>query len=101
MELDTQMSLPDYIAKARETRVCPECDGPKTKGALTCRNCWENRDTKLTRSPYYAIKRGSVGEIVGKKFAGTRNELWRVRFSGGSVWSLRPQELTTLVDEDM
>ena len=34
--------IPEYIRKARWTKVCPECEGPKSRGALICCVCYKN-----------------------------------------------------------
>lgn len=44
-------------------------------------------------SPYHAVKRGAVGEVVSVKFRDTIYELWKVRFPTGVVWSFYPDEL--------
>jgi hypothetical protein len=54
---------------------------------------------RVRASPYIAVKRGSVGEVLEVKFRSTVYEIWKVRFKGAGVWSLRPDELEALNGE--
>ena len=56
---------------------------------------------KVRASPYYAVKRGSVGKVVGRKFLNTVYEILKVEFKGGVVWSFHPDELTVLDNEEV
>ncbi len=36
---------------------------------------------KVKRSPYYSVKKGAKGEVIGRKHEGTKNEIWKVEFT--------------------
>ncbi len=33
---------------------------------------------KVKQSPYRSVKKGAVGEVIGRKHEGTKNEIWKV-----------------------
>ena len=54
---------------------------------------------EVIRSPFYAVKRGETGEVVGRLYVGTRMEVWRVRFQRGKGyedWHFKPYDLKTI-----
>ena len=51
---------------------------------------------KVKGSPYRAVKRGVVGEVVERKYVGTTYEILKVRLPGGAEWAFHPDELEAL-----
>ena len=47
-------------------------------------------------SPYYAVKVGRVGTVIGHTRISTIYELVKVQFKDGAVWSFWPDELERL-----
>ena len=47
-------------------------------------------------SPYRAIAVGAVGEVIGRKYVGTKIEQWKVLFSSGATWTFYPDELEVI-----
>jgi hypothetical protein len=51
---------------------------------------------KVRGSPYHAVKRGAIGEVVEVKFPDTRQEVLKVRLKDGSLWSFYFDEIEVL-----
>ena len=51
-------------------------------------------------SPYTAVARGAIGEVVERKRIGTVYEQLKVRFPGGIIGSFYPDELEVLDDSE-
>jgi hypothetical protein len=47
-------------------------------------------------SPYNAVKPGTIGEVVGRKFLSLPHEVLKVRFKDGTLWTLYPDEVEVL-----
>lgn len=59
---------------------------------------------RVKNSPYYSVKKGAVGKVIGRKFQRCAEqpchhqrcgqyEVWRVFFHGGATWSFRPPRM--------
>ena len=47
-------------------------------------------------SPYSAVAVGAVGEVVSKKYLGTKIEQWEISFTNGVTWNFYPDELEVI-----
>lgn len=52
-------------------------------------------NVRILKSPYYSVKKGSVGTVESKKFVGDKFEVWRVKVKKESRL-FRPCELREL-----
>ena len=56
-------------------------------------------NVRILKSPYYCVKKGSVGTLESKKFEGDKYEVWRVKV-GKESRLFRPCELKELEERE-
>lgn len=47
-------------------------------------------------SPYRSVSIGAVGEVIRRKYVGTKIEQWKVLFANGATWTFYPDEVEVI-----